>query len=231
MATFHLLETKEPKDGVLLGALLFGCIVSFVVRNLCHGTRYPPPAPNSCLKTWLVIKECTSRSHGNRYFDILWIENLSGYSCRVTVLQQKSVISYFALHAEQFHNRGVVFQLPMKLVCYFDIAKLQTRNISRPESVMFIKFGFPSKNGSAIWKFHLVSYDFAKWLQDLFFKEWVLGHVYNRRIKWLAAANCIKKIQESRGYVRTHRFTKLNWQRTPEMATKKFAAASRGHSL
>ena len=80
----------------------------------------------------------------------------------------------------------------MKLVCYFDIAKLRTRNISRPESVMFIKFGFPSKNGSAIWKFHLVSYDFAKWLQDLFFKEWVLGHVYNRRIKWLAAANCIK---------------------------------------
>ena len=106
MATFHLLETKEPNDGVLLAALLFGCIVSFVVRNLCHGTRYPPPAPNSCLKTWLVIKECTSRSHGNRYFDILWIENLSGYSCRVTVLQQESVISYFALHAEQFHNRG-----------------------------------------------------------------------------------------------------------------------------
>ena len=65
MATFHLLETKEPNDGVLLGALLFGWIVSFVVRNLCHSRRYPAPAPNSCLKTWLVIKECTSRSHGN----------------------------------------------------------------------------------------------------------------------------------------------------------------------
>ena len=48
---FHLLETKEPNDGVLLGALLYGWIVSFVVRNLCHGTRYSPPAPNSCLKT------------------------------------------------------------------------------------------------------------------------------------------------------------------------------------
>ena len=70
MATFHLLKTKEPNDRVLLGALLFGCIVSFVVRNLCHGTRYPPPAPNSCLKTWLVIKECTSRSHGNPYYGL-----------------------------------------------------------------------------------------------------------------------------------------------------------------
>ena len=29
--------------------------------------------------------------------------------------------------------------------------------------------------------------------KTFFFKEWVLGHVYNRRIKWLAAANCIKK--------------------------------------
>ena len=31
-------ETKEPNNRVLLGALLFGCIVSLVVRNLCLGT-------------------------------------------------------------------------------------------------------------------------------------------------------------------------------------------------
>ena len=31
-------ETKEPNNRVLLGALLFGCIVSFVLRNLCLGT-------------------------------------------------------------------------------------------------------------------------------------------------------------------------------------------------
>ena len=31
-------ETKEPNDRVLLGALLFGCIVSFVIRNLSLGT-------------------------------------------------------------------------------------------------------------------------------------------------------------------------------------------------
>ena len=30
-------ETKEPNNRVLLGALLFGCIVSFVLRNLCLG--------------------------------------------------------------------------------------------------------------------------------------------------------------------------------------------------
>ena len=70
MATFHLLETKEPNIRVLLGILLFGCIVCFVVLNLCHGTRYPPPAPNSCLKTWLVVKECTSRSHRNPYYGL-----------------------------------------------------------------------------------------------------------------------------------------------------------------
>ena len=31
-------EMKEPNIRVLLGALLFGCIVSFVVCNLCLGT-------------------------------------------------------------------------------------------------------------------------------------------------------------------------------------------------
>ena len=161
MATFHLLETKEPNIRVLLGILLFGCIVCFVVRNLCHGTRYPPPAPNSCLKTWLVVKECTSRSHRNQYYGLK--------ICQVRVagllyfIRKPRVISYFALH-ERFHNTGVVIQLPMKLVCYLDITKLRTRKISGPESVMFIKFGFPLKNGSAIWKFDLVSYDFAKWL-------------------------------------------------------------------
>ena len=31
-------ETKEPNMRVLLGALLFGFIVSFVVCNLCLGT-------------------------------------------------------------------------------------------------------------------------------------------------------------------------------------------------
>ena len=85
------------------------------------------------------------------------------------------------------------------------------------------------------WKCHMKVPSRKLWFRKVtlrpFFKEWVLGHVYNRGIKWLAAANCIKKIQESRGYVRTHRLTKLNSQRTPEMATKKFAATSRGHSL
>ena len=31
-------ETKEPNNRVLLGALLFGFIVSFVLRNLCLST-------------------------------------------------------------------------------------------------------------------------------------------------------------------------------------------------
>ena len=31
-------KTKEPKNRVLLGALLFGCVVSFVVCNLCLDT-------------------------------------------------------------------------------------------------------------------------------------------------------------------------------------------------
>ena len=30
-------ETKEPDNRVLLGALLIGCIVSFVVRSVCLG--------------------------------------------------------------------------------------------------------------------------------------------------------------------------------------------------
>ena len=32
-------ETKERNNRVLLEALLFGCIVSFVLRNLCLGTH------------------------------------------------------------------------------------------------------------------------------------------------------------------------------------------------
>ena len=32
--TVNAKETKEPNNRVLLKALLFGCIVSFVVRNL-----------------------------------------------------------------------------------------------------------------------------------------------------------------------------------------------------
>ena len=31
-------ETKGPNNRVLLGALLFGCVVSFVVRNPCIST-------------------------------------------------------------------------------------------------------------------------------------------------------------------------------------------------
>ena len=34
----HKKKTKEPKNRVLLGALLFGCVVSFVVCNLCLDT-------------------------------------------------------------------------------------------------------------------------------------------------------------------------------------------------
>ena len=33
--TFITRETKEPNNRVLLGVSLFGCIVSFVVRNDC----------------------------------------------------------------------------------------------------------------------------------------------------------------------------------------------------
>ena len=47
------------------------------------------------------------------------------------------------------------------------------------------------------WKCHMKVPSRKLWFRKvtlrLFFKEWVLGHVYNRRIKWLAAANCIKK--------------------------------------
>ena len=34
----HHEKTKEPNNKVLLGALLLGCIVPFVVSNLCLGT-------------------------------------------------------------------------------------------------------------------------------------------------------------------------------------------------
>ena len=34
----HKKKTKEPNDRVLLGALLFGCVVSFGVCNLCLDT-------------------------------------------------------------------------------------------------------------------------------------------------------------------------------------------------
>ena len=36
-------ETKEPNNRVLLGILLFGCIVSFVVRNLWLSTKRRNP--------------------------------------------------------------------------------------------------------------------------------------------------------------------------------------------
>ena len=38
MYRHHQKNTKEPNNRVLLGALLFGCIVSFVVSNLRLGT-------------------------------------------------------------------------------------------------------------------------------------------------------------------------------------------------
>ena len=49
-------ETKEPNNKVLLKALLFGCIVSFVTRNLCLGTyrRNPLPYGKVTLKRFLT---------------------------------------------------------------------------------------------------------------------------------------------------------------------------------
>ena len=43
-------ETMEPNNRVLLKALLFGCIVSFVIRYRCLGTK-----ENKTLNRILVI--------------------------------------------------------------------------------------------------------------------------------------------------------------------------------
>ena len=43
-------ETKEPNNRVLLGALLFGCIVSFVLRNRAHETTQASFCMSFCVK-------------------------------------------------------------------------------------------------------------------------------------------------------------------------------------
>ena len=51
----HHKRIKETKNRVLLGALLFGCIVSFVVHNLCLSSYKKNPKPKNPSKLLLLV--------------------------------------------------------------------------------------------------------------------------------------------------------------------------------
>ena len=50
-----LVFLQEPNNRVLRGALLFGCIISFVVRNLCLGV-YQLCSENIRLRLLVVLE-------------------------------------------------------------------------------------------------------------------------------------------------------------------------------